>query len=41
MTDLDLVFRARRVITAAGSHRELLAREPAYANLMSMEEVTR
>jgi ATP-binding cassette, subfamily B, bacterial len=29
------------VIAAVGSHRELLAREPAYANLMSMEEVTR
>jgi ATP-binding cassette subfamily B protein len=29
------------VIAAAGGHRELMAREPAYANLMSMEEVTR
>jgi ATP-binding cassette subfamily B protein len=29
------------VIAAVGGHRELMAREPAYANLMSMEEVTR
>jgi ATP-binding cassette, subfamily B, bacterial len=29
------------VIAAVGSHRELMAGEPAYANLMSMEEVTR
>jgi ATP-binding cassette subfamily B protein len=29
------------VIAAAGGHRELMAREPAYANLMSMEEATR
>ncbi|HEY7279499.1 MAG TPA: ABC transporter ATP-binding protein [Trebonia sp.] len=29
------------VIAAVGGHRELLASEPAYANLMSMEEVTR
>jgi ATP-binding cassette, subfamily B, bacterial len=29
------------VIAAAGGHRELMARVPAYANLMSMEEVTR
>jgi ATP-binding cassette subfamily B protein len=28
------------VITAVGGHRELMAREPGYANLMSMEEVT-
>jgi ATP-binding cassette subfamily B protein len=27
------------VIAAAGGHRELMAREPGYANLMSMEEV--
>jgi ATP-binding cassette subfamily B protein len=27
------------VIAAAGGHRELMASEPAYANLMSMEEV--
>jgi ATP-binding cassette subfamily B protein len=27
-------------IAAAGSHRELLAAQPAYANLMSLEEVT-
>jgi ATP-binding cassette subfamily B protein len=27
------------VITAVGGHRELMAREPGYANLMSMEEV--
>ena len=29
------------VIAAVGGHRELMAREPRYANLMSMEEVTR
>jgi ATP-binding cassette subfamily B protein len=29
------------VIAAVGGHRELLASEPAYANLMSMEEVAR
>jgi ATP-binding cassette subfamily B protein len=29
------------VIAAVGGHRELMAREPSYANLMSMEEVTR
>jgi ATP-binding cassette, subfamily B, bacterial len=29
------------VITAVGGHRELMAREPGYANLMSMEEVAR
>jgi ATP-binding cassette subfamily B protein len=29
------------VIAAVGGHRELMAREPAYANLMSMEEVAR
>ena len=29
------------VIAAVGAHRELMAREPAYANLMSMEEVPR
>jgi ATP-binding cassette, subfamily B, bacterial len=29
------------VIAAVGAHRELMAREPAYANLMSMEEVLR
>ena len=29
------------VIAAAGGHRELMAAEPAYANLMTMEEVTR
>ena len=29
------------VIAAVGGHRELMAGEPAYANLMSMEEVTR
>ncbi|MGH3207884.1 MAG: ABC transporter ATP-binding protein [Trebonia sp.] len=29
------------VITAVGGHRELMARVPSYANLMSMEEVTR
>jgi ATP-binding cassette subfamily B protein len=29
------------VIAAVGGHRELMNREPAYANLMSMEEVTR
>jgi len=28
------------VITAVGGHRELMAREPGYANLMTMEEVT-
>jgi ATP-binding cassette subfamily B protein len=28
------------VIAAVGGHRELMAREPGYANLMSMEEVT-
>ena len=28
------------VIAAVGGHRELMAREPVYANLMSMEEVT-
>jgi ATP-binding cassette subfamily B protein len=28
------------VIAAVGGHRGLMAREPAYANLMSMEEVT-
>ena len=28
------------VIAAAGTHRELMAREPGYANLMTMEEVT-
>jgi ATP-binding cassette subfamily B protein len=28
------------VIAAVGGHRELMAREPAYANLMTMEEVT-
>jgi ATP-binding cassette subfamily B protein len=27
------------VIAATGSHRELMASEPAYARLMSMEEV--
>jgi ATP-binding cassette subfamily B protein len=29
------------VIAAVGAHRELMASEPAYANLMSMEEVLR
>jgi ATP-binding cassette subfamily B protein len=29
------------VIAAAGGHRELMAAEPAYANLMTMEEVPR
>jgi ATP-binding cassette, subfamily B, bacterial len=29
------------MITAVGAHRELMASEPAYANLMSIEEVTR
>jgi len=29
------------VIAAVGAHRELMATEPAYANLMSMEEVAR
>jgi ATP-binding cassette subfamily B protein len=29
------------VIAAVGTHRELMAREPGYANLMTMEEVTR
>ena len=29
------------VIAAVGGHRELMAREPRYADLMSMEEVTR
>jgi ATP-binding cassette, subfamily B, bacterial len=29
------------VIAAVGGHRELLASEPVYANLMAMEEVTR
>jgi ATP-binding cassette subfamily B protein len=29
------------VIAVVGGHRELMAREPAYANLMSMEEVPR
>ena len=29
------------VIAATGSHRELMASEPVYANLMSMEEVAR
>ena len=29
------------VIVAVGSHRELMAAEPAYANLMTMEEVSR
>jgi ATP-binding cassette subfamily B protein len=29
------------VIAAVGGHRELMAREPTYANLMSMEEVPR
>jgi ATP-binding cassette, subfamily B, bacterial len=28
------------VIAAVGTHRELMAREPGYANLMTMEEVT-
>jgi hypothetical protein len=28
------------MITAVGGHRELMAREPGYANLMTMEEVT-
>jgi hypothetical protein len=27
------------VIAATGSHRELMANEPVYANLMTMEEV--
>ena len=27
------------MIAATGSHRELMATEPAYADLMSMEEV--
>jgi ATP-binding cassette subfamily B protein len=29
------------VIAAVGSHRELMAAEPAYADLMTMEEVAR
>jgi ATP-binding cassette subfamily B protein len=29
------------VIAAVGAHRQLMAREPVYANLMSMEEVAR
>ena len=29
------------VIAATGSHRELMANEPVYANLMTMEEVPR
>ena len=28
------------IITAAGTHRELMATVPAYADLMTMEEVT-
>jgi ATP-binding cassette subfamily B protein len=29
------------VIAAVGSHRELMATDPVYANLMTMEEVAR